>query len=51
LFPAYAGHTPQPVSAFPQANAFHSSILKLPVWHRNADNAILEAYLTAFSKV
>ncbi|MFF8373475.1 DegT/DnrJ/EryC1/StrS family aminotransferase [Streptomyces lydicus] len=51
LFPAYANHTPQPVSAFPQANAFHEGILKLPVWHRNADNSILEAYLAAFTKV
>ncbi|MER6769708.1 DegT/DnrJ/EryC1/StrS family aminotransferase [Streptomyces bacillaris] len=51
VFPSYRGVRMPEASCFPQANAFHSSILKLPVWHRAADEKIVDEYLTAFEKV
>ena len=51
VFAAYAGVDMPAAEAFPRANAFHESILKLPVWHRAADIETAELYLAAFEKV
>lgn len=36
---------------FPQAEAFHQRILKLPVWHREEDMPLVNGYIEAFHKV
>jgi hypothetical protein len=36
---------------FPHAEAFHANTFKLPVWHREDDAALADAYTDAFAKV
>ena len=36
---------------FPRAEAFHRNALKLPVWHREEDIPLADAYTHAFTKV
>jgi dTDP-4-amino-4,6-dideoxygalactose transaminase len=43
--PAYAP------GQFPRAEAFHRNTLKLPVWHREEDIPLADAYTQAFTKV
>lgn len=50
IFPAYRGTRMQSAEAFPRANAFHESILKLPVW-RAEEYEIIDEYIEAFQKV
>ena len=51
VFPAYAGISGPEPEEFPEAEAFHASILKLPVWDLPEDRPIVEQYLEAFRKV
>jgi perosamine synthetase len=36
---------------FPGAEAFHANTLRLPVWHREDDSPLADAYAAAFAKV
>lgn len=51
LFPGLASRFAYAPGQFPRAEAFHQSILKLPVWHREEDFKTAEAYVEAFRKV
>lgn len=51
LFPAYRDIAMPTMESFPRAAEFHRSILKLPVWHRPADEAVVDQYLEAFRRV
>jgi perosamine synthetase len=51
LFPALQGAFAYAHGDFPRAEAFHRSILKLPVWHREEDRPIAEGYISSFRKV
>jgi len=45
------GLPPYAPGQFPEAEAFHRNTLKLPVWHREEEIPLADAYTTAFSKV
>ncbi|MDQ4145422.1 MAG: DegT/DnrJ/EryC1/StrS family aminotransferase [Actinomycetota bacterium] len=51
LFPAYKDVSMLGPEAFPKATAFHCSILKLPVWHDERHEDLVDQYLNAFHKV
>ncbi|MFT2017364.1 hypothetical protein ACMA1D_16205 [Streptomyces sp. 796.1] len=51
LLPGYAGHQSPAVRRFPVAEAVHATLLKLPVWHREADARLADAYTAAIAKV
>jgi perosamine synthetase len=51
LLPKYEGRFSYAPGDFPRAEVFHQSILKLPVWHRDQDRLIVNAYIEAFRKV
>ncbi|UQS22868.1 DegT/DnrJ/EryC1/StrS family aminotransferase [Amycolatopsis thermalba] len=51
LFPELAGSFAYGPDDFPQAEAFHRSVLKLPVWHREEDMPLVNGYIEAFRKV
>lgn len=48
---AYAGHPGSDPDLFPVANDFFARTIKLPVWHRSADQVVVDQYLDAFEKV
>lgn len=48
VFPGYAS---PPERAFPGAEDFYARAWKLPVWHREEDDALVEQYLEAIRKV
>jgi len=39
------------IGDFPITERFHETLLKLPVWHRNSDEEIVDTYIQAFRKV
>lgn len=51
LFPNYKNKFSYRIGDFPDAEKFHNSTLKLPVWHREQDLPIVEKYLSAIEKV
>lgn len=51
LLAGYAGHRGPAVGEFPVAEAVHATVLKLPVWHREADLHLADAYTSAITKV
>lgn len=51
LFPEREGTFAYAPGDFPQAEAFHQRILKLPVWHREEDMPLVNGYIEAFHKV
>jgi dTDP-4-amino-4,6-dideoxygalactose transaminase len=51
LFPHCAQMPAYAAGQFPRAEAFHANTLKLPVWHREADLPLADAYTDAFAKV
>lgn len=50
LFPELEGSFDYKPGDFPHAEAFHHNTLKLPVWHREEDRALLGQYLEALQK-
>lgn len=51
LFPELEGSFTYGPGDFPQAEAFHQSVLKLPVWNRDEDMPLVNGYIEAFHKV
>lgn len=51
ILPGYAGHAGAAPGDFPVAQQVHATTLKLPVWHRDADTTLADAYATALAKV
>jgi perosamine synthetase len=51
LFPHSTGMPAYERGQFPYAEALHASTLKLPVWHREEDLPLADAYTAAFAKV
>jgi perosamine synthetase len=51
LFPHSTGMPAYARGQFPHAEALHASTLKLPVWHREEDLPLADAYTAAFAKV
>lgn len=51
LFPHHTGMPSYAAGQFPRAEAFHANTLKLPVWHREEDVPLADAYVGAFAKV
>jgi perosamine synthetase len=51
LLPSNDGMPPYAPGQFPKAEAFHRNTLKLPVWHREDDIPLADAYAAAFAKV
>ena len=51
LFPKLAGRFTYAPGQFPKAEAFHANTIKLPVWHRDQDLPLVDAYIEAFKKV
>lgn len=51
LFPAYAREGYPRRGDFPRAEAFHDTLLKVPVWHDPKDDDVVDAYVVAFEKV
>ncbi|GAA2512171.1 DegT/DnrJ/EryC1/StrS family aminotransferase [Streptomyces thermolineatus] len=51
LLPGYAGRPRPAVGSFPAAAHVHGSTLKLPVWHRDQDFRLADAYTAAVAKV
>lgn len=51
LFPEYRGRLSFSPGDFPKAEAIHHNTLKLPVWHREEDIALVDGYIAAFRKV
>lgn len=51
LFPSLSRRFAYAPGQFPRAEAFHDSIIKLPVWHREDDQETVDAYVEAFQKV
>lgn len=47
----HPGYGSLPDRAFPAAEDFYARTFKLPVWHREEDDAIVEDYLVAIRKV
>ncbi len=51
IFPKYRGRPSCYPGQFPKAEAFHASILKIPVWHRIEDSIVATRYCDAFRKI
>ncbi|MCH7229921.1 aminotransferase class I/II-fold pyridoxal phosphate-dependent enzyme [Glycomyces sp. L485] len=51
LFPGLASRFAYAPGQFPRAEAFHGSIIKLPVWHQEDDFRTADNYAEAFRKV
>ncbi|MGW6309098.1 DegT/DnrJ/EryC1/StrS family aminotransferase [Streptomyces niveus] len=51
LLPGYPDHQGPPADSFANARRVHGSTVKLPVWHREKDLQLAEAYTTAIIKV
>lgn len=51
LLPEYEDTFSYAPGDFPRAETFHQGILKLPVWHREEDLPLMDAYIKAFRKV
>lgn len=51
LLPGYAGHRGPAAGDFPVAEDVHGSTLKLPVWHRESEFGLADAYTAALTKV
>ena len=51
LLPHCVELPPYAAGQFPKAEAFHRHALKLPVWHREEDIPLVDAYTAAFAKV
>lgn len=51
LFPEYASKLNYKKGDFPNAEKFHESILKLPVWYEEQDIKIVNQYIQAMKKV
>ncbi|MGK5639790.1 DegT/DnrJ/EryC1/StrS family aminotransferase [Streptomyces sp. URMC 126] len=51
LLPGYAGHQDRAVGDFPAAGHVHATTFKLPVWHREEDVHLADAYTAAIAKV
>jgi dTDP-4-amino-4,6-dideoxygalactose transaminase len=51
LFPEHAGEFAYRPGEFPHAEHLHHHTLKLPVWHREEDLALVDRYLDAIEKV
>ncbi|MEU3283374.1 hypothetical protein ABZ698_41520, partial [Streptomyces antibioticus] len=51
LMPGYADHQGPAAGSFTNARRVHGSTVKLPVWHRDQDRYLADAYTTAIIKV
>ena len=51
IFPEYEGKMSYRKGDFPVAENFHEQSLKLPVWHEEKDEGIVNLYVKAFEKV
>ncbi|MFC4516308.1 DegT/DnrJ/EryC1/StrS family aminotransferase [Streptomyces ehimensis] len=51
LLPGYADQPGPAVGDFPAAKYVHATTFKLPVWHREEDTRLADAYTTAIAKV
>ncbi|GAB2662550.1 DegT/DnrJ/EryC1/StrS family aminotransferase [Nocardia goodfellowii] len=51
LFPAFAGKLAYAPGDYPRAEELHRATLKLPVWHRDDDLALVDRYIEALYKV
>lgn len=51
IFPAYEGKMSYRKGDFPVAEKFHEKSLKVPVWHEEKDENIVNLYVKAFQKV
>jgi dTDP-4-amino-4,6-dideoxygalactose transaminase len=51
FFPKYSFKKNYSPGQFPVAETFHKNSLKLPVWHRPQDDAVVDLYIKAFKKV
>ncbi|MGP3928269.1 hypothetical protein [Streptomyces sp. 8N616] len=51
LLPGYADHQGPTKGDFADAEQVHGTTLKLPVWHRETDIPLADAYTTALAKV
>jgi len=51
LFPALNRRFAYAPGQFPRSEAFHDSIIKLPVWYHEDDQGTVDAYIEAFGKV
>lgn len=51
LLPHCVELPPYAAGQFPKAEAFQRHTLKLPVWHREEDIPLVDAYAAAFAKV
>ncbi|MFC5148953.1 DegT/DnrJ/EryC1/StrS family aminotransferase [Streptomyces aureoversilis] len=51
LLPGYAGRQGTAAGAFPAAEYVHATTFKLPVWHREEDVHLADAYAAAIAKV
>lgn len=51
LFPAFSGRLAYAPGDYPQAEAVHHRTIKLPVWHRETDLALVDQYIEAIHKV
>lgn len=51
LLPGYADHQGPPDDSFTTARRVHGSTMKLPVWHRDQDLHLADAYTAAIIKV
>lgn len=50
LFPSLGGRFAYAAGQFPLTEVFHRNTIKLPVWHRESDLELAEAYIAAFKK-
>jgi perosamine synthetase len=51
LLPGYADYQGPAAGNFPAAERVHGSTVKLPVWHRDQDLHLADAYTAAITKV
>ncbi|MER5784343.1 DegT/DnrJ/EryC1/StrS family aminotransferase [Streptomyces mobaraensis] len=51
LLPGYADGRSLPANGFPAADRAHATTLKLPVWHREGEARLADAYTAAVAKV
>ncbi|WP_280317609.1 DegT/DnrJ/EryC1/StrS family aminotransferase [Nocardia wallacei] len=51
LFPMFSGKLAYAPGDYPRAEAFHHRIIKLPVWHRDADLPLVNRYIETVYKV
>ncbi|MFE4538706.1 hypothetical protein ACFRKB_27145 [Streptomyces scopuliridis] len=51
LLPGYADHQGPAADSFANAQRVHASTVKLPVWHREQDLHLTDAYTAAITKV